>query len=767
MSRPGENSAATADPTRSWKIAGAVALGVIVISIPLYVLLEANRRDTSSLHQVADAEFVGREQCTDCHETAYQGWLGSDHDNAMARASEESVLGDFDDAEFEQHGVTSRFFRRDGRYFVFTEGPGGEMGEFEIQYTFGVEPLQQYLVPFSGGRLQALSIAWDTQRQRWFSLYPDQRIAPDDWLHWTRNAQNWNGMCAECHSTHLQKNYDSDSKAFHTTWSEVDVSCEACHGPGSLHVAWAETEPMGRPEVENYALVVRSSGIDNRQQVDLCAPCHSRRGELGDYDHRQAELMEDLQPSLLQEGLYHADGQIQDEVYVWGSFVQSKMYRNGVRCSDCHDVHSLKLHAEGNDLCLQCHRADTYDAHEHHFHKKFHEGKPSDGALCVKCHMPEQPYMVVDYRADHSLRVPRPDLTLEIGVPNACSQSGCHDDKDVQWSVDAYTEWYGKARKPHYGTILAAARAGDPEALDGLMTLIESPLYPAIVRATAVQLLPGFPGEQTSRLVQRALGDEDALMRHTAAVAFTPDSRDELVDWLAPLLFDPVRVVRMQAASRLAGVERRRFKPYQLEAFDQALAEYIASTRANLDFAASGMNLGNLYAALGDAANAEKYYRTALEVDDLFYPAKMNLSVLLSQRGEHAGAERLLRQVLDAYPGQHEAAYSLALLLVGLDRADEGLPYLARAAEGLPDRPRVHYNHGLLLAQMGRDEEAEEALRKALALEPESLDFLYALFDFCYKRGRTDEALGLAERMIAAHPENRTGYELKAAVEGR
>ncbi|NIP19342.1 MAG: tetratricopeptide repeat protein [Gemmatimonadetes bacterium] len=752
----------------AWKIAGVIALAVIVLSIPYYVVREMNREASMPAHRVADAEFVGRDQCTDCHEAAYEAWLDSDHDKAMAHADEESVLGDFNDAEFEQHGITSRFYGRDGKYFVHTEGPGGEMGDFEIAYTFGVEPLQQYLVPFPGGRLQSLTIAWDTELGEWFALYPE-RIEPDDWLHWTRNAQNWNGMCAECHSTNLRKNYDADSKTFDTTWSEVDVSCEACHGPGSRHVEWAEIEPMGRPETENYGLVVQSSGIDNRQQVEMCAPCHSRRGETGDYDHRQTDLLEQLQPSLLQEGLYHADGQILDEVYVWGSFVQSKMYANGVRCSDCHDVHSLKLHKEGNELCLQCHRADTYDAYEHHFHQKVHEGEPSDGALCVKCHMPEQTYMVVDERADHSLRVPRPDLTLELGVPNACSQSGCHDseEEDVQWAADAYTEWYGKARKPHYGTIVAAAWAGDPEALEGLVTLIESPLYPAIVRATALNLLQGYPGTEATRLIRRALEDEEALMRHTAVSSFTPESPEELLELLAPLLFDPVRVVRMQAASRLAGIERNRFKPYQLEAFDEALEEYIASSRANLDFAASGMNLGNLYAALGNAESAETYYRAALEVDDLFYPAKMNLAVLLSQRGENVETERLLREVLSAYPDQHEAAYSLALLLVGLNRADEALDWLGRAANGLPGRSRVHYNHGLLLAQTGDDAAAEAALEQALDLEPENIDYMYALVDFFYRRGRLIEAMALVERMIRTHPENRLGYDLKQAIGGQ
>jgi len=752
---------------RGWGMAGLAALGVIVLSIPLYVVVEMQRDAADIPAAASDAGFVGREQCIDCHSEAYEQWLGSDHDNAMDIANEQTVLGDFNDVEFEHDEVTSRFYKKGDDYFVYTEGPGGEMTEFEVRYTFGVEPLQQYLVPFPGGRLQALPFAWDVENQRWFDLYPDTDIAADDWLHWTRNGQNWNGMCAECHSTNLRKNYDPESKTFNTTWSEVDVSCEACHGPASYHVAWAKIDPMGRPDVENSGLVVDTSVMDNRQQVEMCAPCHSRRSEVGDYDHNQVDLLENLVPSLLREDIYHVDGQILEEDYVWGSFVQSKMYQNGVRCSDCHDVHSLALHKEGNELCLQCHRADTYDAYEHHFHQKVYAGQPSDGALCVKCHMPEQPFMVIDYRADHSLRVPRPDLSLEIGVPNACSQSGCHDDQTVEWSVDAYTQWYGIARKPHFGAVLAAARAGVSGAQDGLISLVESPLYPAIVRATALNVLQAYPDARTTRVMQRALGDDEALVRHTAVEGIAAETPEALVELLAPLLFDSVRAVRLKTAARLGDVGREYFKAYQREALDKELAEYIEAMRASLDFAATGMNLGNLYVSQGNAETAERYYRTALEIDDLFFPAKMNLAVLLSQQGKNDEAEHLLSEVLEAYPEQYDAAYSLALLLIGLNRVDEGLRYLARAAEGMPQRSRVQYNYGLLLAQLSRDDEAEVALRNAMDLEPQSFDYLYALIDFHYKRGQFDAALVLADKMIRAHPQQRFGYDIKAAIEGR
>ncbi|MDH3549319.1 MAG: tetratricopeptide repeat protein [Gammaproteobacteria bacterium] len=753
------------DGMRSWRRAAVVALGVIVVSVPLYVARESQRDVADSPAAETVAGFVGREKCVDCHEGAYELWVGSDHDNAMDIANEQTVLGNFNDAELEHDGITSRFYRKDDGYFVFTEGTGGEMAEFEVLYTFGIEPLQQYLVSFPGGRLQALSVAWDTEENRWFDLYPKSTFSPDDWLHWTRNGQNWNGMCAECHSTNLKKNYDAATSSFDTTWSEIDVSCEACHGPASLHLAWAEVDPAARPEIKDYGLVVNTGGLDSRQQVDLCAPCHSRRSEFGDYDHTQTHFLDAHLPSLLAEGTYHVDGQILEEDYVWGSFVQSKMYQSGVWCSDCHDAHSLALHKEGNDLCLQCHQAATYDAYEHHFHQKTVEGQPSDGALCVKCHMPEQPFMVIDDRADHSIRVPRPDLTRQLGVPNACGQSGCHDDQTVDWSVDAFTQWYGTARRPHFGTVLAAARSGDPDAVGGLILLAEDPLYPAIVRATALHALQAFPGPQAFGVVQRALADDEPLLRVTAVEVVAADGPEQMVELLAPLLFDPVRVVRLRTAARLNAVGREYFTHDQRQTLTKELDDFIDTMKASLDFAASGLTLGNLYEEQRDATQAERFYRTALEVDDLFFPAKVNLAILLSQQGRISESEQLLREVLEAYPDQYDSSYSLALLLVGEGRSDEALPYLARAAGGLPQRARVHYNYGLLLAQLDNPQEAESALITARDLEPQNIDYLFALVDFYFKRGQLDAALEHAQRIISAHPQNRLGYELKASIE--
>jgi predicted CXXCH cytochrome family protein len=747
------------DDLARWRAAALVAAALVVASCPLHLVRESLRPSAPPPLAQAEASFVGREACARCHQKEAKAWTGSHHDRAMTQASQATVRGDFSGVVFEGDGMKARFFRDGAKFLVETDGPDGKPTVFEVAYTFGWEPLQQYLIRFPGGRMQAFSVAWDVPGQRWFFLYPGKRIPPTDWLHWTRNAQNWNGMCAECHSTNLKKGFDPKTGTYQTTWSEVDVSCEACHGPGSRHVAWAEVPPMGRARLDNAGLVMRTSGITNRELVELCAPCHSRRTELGDYDHRRSELLDNHLPTLLAEGTYHPDGQILDEDFEYGSFVQSKMFRMGVRCTDCHDPHTMKLRKEGNGVCLQCHSAAAYDDARHHFHKREWQGKPSDGALCVSCHMPKSPFMVVHLRADHSIRVPRPDLTQQLGVPNACSR--CHQDKPSSWVSAAYDRWYGTARKPQYGTVIAAGRKADPAAKADLLRLAADALSPTLVRATALSLLGRYQGADVTAAFRRALLDEEPLIRRTAVAEAPIADQAERVARLAPLLGDPFRAVRLEAASQLAGTPPALLKPYQQEALATAIADYVKAMEYTLDFSYAGHNLGLLYERMNEPAKAEESYRRAIAVDDLWAPPKVNLALLLARQGNNQEAEKLLREVLATNPDEAQVAYSLGLLLAETGRMEEAATLLARAAAEMPSYARAAYNAGLALSRVGRHPEAERMLRQAVALEPANYDLLFALGDFLLRQGRLGEVGKIAERMAALDPSRPEAAQLR------
>lgn len=756
----------TEQSRRRWELVGLAATLVIVLAFPAYLVKQQHWPAAGKgAQQFASAGFVGRESCRPCHKVQCDAFDGSHHDLAMDCATDETVLADFNDTEFTKGGTTSRFYRRDGRFYVETTGPDGQPGEFEVTHTFGAYPLQQYLVPFPGGRLQCLTIAWDSKEGKWFHLYPDVDHQPGDWLHWTNGGMNWNLMCSECHSTNLKKGFDPETNSYNTTWSEIDVSCEACHGPGSLHLRWAELPAMARPPSENYELVVDTSSIGPKAHVELCAPCHSRRAYLDDHLHGRESLLDSMIPQLLSEGMYYPDGQILEEVYVYGSFTQSKMYASGVRCGDCHDVHSLKLHKEGNGVCLQCHRAEVYDTKDHHFHKKIHEGKESEGALCARCHMPGRIYMGNDYRPDHSLRVPRPDLSIALGTPNACNQVSCHTDKDAQWSEGYMTQWYGTSRKPHYGTVFAAGRERCPEAEAGLIRLLGDALSPVMVRATAASLLGSYYSGASGQALEQALDDEEALIRHAAVTALERQGLQRNVRRISPLLYDPVRAVRMEAARSLAGIPLDQLQPPSIvPVFESALEEYREAGAYSADFPEGQYNLANLYNNLGRLEDAERHFRNAIRIDRTFYPAQVNLALLLNRQGKNDEAAALLRQALVTEPDSPLVQYNLGLLLAEMEQYPEAARRLERAAEGMPGHTRVLYNLGLVEQRLGRPERAAAALDRVLQLEPRNGEYLYTAAWLASLRQDHDAAEAYARRMTA-QPETRVqGEQLLAAI---
>lgn len=681
--------------------------------------------------------FVGGAVCSGCHADQAKLWQGSHHDLAMQIANERTILGNFDNAEFSKDGVTSRFFRRDGRFWVQTDGPDGKLTDFEVKYTFGISPLQQYLLNLPGGRLQALSIAWDTRPaeqggQRWFHLYPHEKIDHNDELHWTKPSQNWNYMCAECHSTNLQKNYDQSTHSYQTSWSEINVSCEACHGPGSQHVHWAQQPNPDKPD-SNKGLTFKLDekqniqwGIDSvsgqlkrsqprntGKEIETCGQCHSRRGQLFDNQHQGKPLMDSHLPGLLRETLYHADGQIDGEVYEYGSFLQSKMHQAGVTCSDCHEPHSLKLRAEGNGVCLQCHDAEKYNTEKHHFHPS--AGK---GNHCVDCHMPTKNYMVVHSRHDHSFRVPRPDLSTTLGTANACN--GCHTDKSSQWATEQLTHWYGHQPQGYqqYAEALHAARTGSAEADTKLVTLIRDTDQPAIARATAAAELRRRLNTETVPALSLALNDSNPLVRAGALEALDPLTLEQRWQASHQLLHDPSRVVRALTAEALAGIPVNQLPAAEKAAFQKAGEDYLAAQKLNADQPGSLVNLGNFYAANGNPAAAEKTFHEALALNPGWVPAYVNLSDFYRQSGRDQEGETVLLNGLARQPNAAALHHSLGLLRIRQKNLPAALTALQQATELAPDDSHFRYVYALALQSAGRTKEAQSVVDTGLKRTP-------------------------------------------------
>jgi predicted CXXCH cytochrome family protein len=725
--------------------------------------------------------FVGSTACADCHRAQTEAWKASQHAHAMQHANDKTVLGDFDDASFTYNGITSKFFKRDGKYFVRTDGADGKLADFDIRYTFGVTPLQQYLIEFPDGRIQALSIAWDSRPkaqggQRWFHLYPDEKVDFRDELHWTGRQQNWNFMCADCHSINVRKNYDASSNSFRTTWSEITVGCEACHGPGSAHLDWAKTKPadpsMGLtvrlderhgvtwtvdPATGNAA---RSRPNDAHTEVEVCAQCHARRAQIAEGYHAGDRFLDHYRPSLLTPGLYFPDGQQRDEVYNWGSFLQSKMHRAGVTCSDCHEPHSAKLRAEGNAVCAQCHLPARYDSPQHHFHKA--GGK---GSACVDCHMPPRTYMVVDPRRDHSLRVPRPDQSVALGVPNACT--GCHSDKDASWAATVLEARLG--HKPqgfqHFAGALAAAERSDAGAGAMLAALVGDPSQPMIARASAAQALGAALSPQTLEALRAPLAAADPVLRLAALSALEALPEDPRLELAAPLLEDPVRAVRVEAAWILSSIPDASFSTSQKAAFARAAAEYEAVQHYNFDRPEARTSLGTFYARRGRVADAEQALRSAIALEPRQVPAYVNLADLYRGHGRDADGEAVLREGLAVLPDNATLHHVLGLTLVRLQRPDDALAELARAAALAPDDARFAYVYAVGLFSNKKTAQALAEIDRALAKHPANRELLLAGATFSRDNNQRERALGYAQRLAKAAPGDRQAQQLLQALQ--
>ena len=726
-------------------------------------------------YSAAGQAFTGSDTCKNCHASEYALWQGSHHDLAMQLPTPDTVLGDFNDASFTYNNITTRFFRDGDRFMVRTDGEDGALTDFLVSYVFGVYPLQQVLLPLSRGRLQALSIAWDSRPeaeggQRWYHLYPEEVIDHKDPLHWTGPYQNWNTRCAECHSTDVRKNYDAASRSFTTTFEEVDVSCEACHGPGEKHLELAQKEKLetavngGFPTAlaqrgewafpAGKTIAQRSSALQSRAQIDNCGRCHARRGTLGDY-HYGADLLDTHRLSLPQSPLYYHDGQIQDEVYVYGSFVQSKMHQAGVVCSNCHEPHSLALRAPGNGVCAQCHQPQQYDTDRHH-----HHGAGSAGSQCAECHMPETTYMGVDPRRDHSMRIPRPDLSVVMGTPNACNQ--CHVDRDAPWALDALRDWGVQFRDTgsHPARAFYRFDQGDSRALPTLVQLANDSSVAPIWRATAMELLGEVGGRDALQSVTTLLYDDDPLLRVSTVRSLQFLPLHQRLQLLQPLFDDDITSVRMEVAMSLAGVPLDQVTPQQAKQLRALFSEYLRIQREHADMPGVQLQLGVFYVTRGDLPAAEAAYREALYLNPQLLPAYLNLADLLRAQSREDEARQLLLQALAIVPNNGATLHSLGLLETRTGNSAKALEYLKQAAAMETMGTRHRFIYAIALHDLGQPRKAIVQLHALLRSVPRNQEVLTALANYNAELGQRDKALVYVRTLLEIAPQNQVYQQL-------
>ncbi|MEY8099434.1 multiheme c-type cytochrome [Falsihalocynthiibacter sp. S25ZX9] len=628
-----------------------------------------------SIHAQTIPEFVGTQTCATCHESAAEEWEGSHHALAWTEPNAQTILGDFSDVTFTHQGVATRFYRNDDIYMIDTEGPDGKMTTYPVTGVVGITPLQQYLIETKPGTLQSFDIAWDVVGQTWFHLYPTQDLPAGDGYHWSGPYKNWNARCAECHATGFEKNYSAETKTYASTQAEIGVGCESCHGPGEAHVKWAEPDSdfdmadWNKIDATGFTIDLSEGG---EIEVQQCATCHSRREPFGDGNPLPGTGFHDAyRLSPLRETLYHADGQILDEVYVYGSFLQSKMNAKGVTCTNCHNPHTAELKAEGNAVCTQCHSEagnpdfvslplKTYDDPSHTFHP---DG--SDGAQCKNCHMIERTYMGVDGRRDHSFRIPRPDLTYGIETPNACND--CHDDKSAKWAAETLEAWFPDSthRTRHYGQTFASARLNPTGNVLNLIEIAEYQSLPAIVRASALEILASISDPEIASRLEPLLEDSDPLVREGAISVQRGAPETERSVRLVGMLADPVKSVRIAAARNFLGMRIARMPDRMTDDLNNAMGEWEDSLAVKSDFPEAQLVLGGIGLTTRNMDAALAAFEEAVVLDP--------------QQTQAWGMVIRIHAALEDYPAALEAA----------NRAVENVPndtFLRQLQSDLSDR---------------------------------------------------------------------------------
>ncbi|WP_458725346.1 tetratricopeptide repeat protein [Pseudomonas mandelii] len=702
---------------------------------------------------VTPAKMVDEQQCQGCHSEQMKDWQGSHHQLAMQEANAETMLGDFNNVTFKAQNETTRFSRKDDGFWVNTPGIDGKNADFKVAYTFGIAPLQQYLIEVGEGRLQALGVAWDTERNRWFHLYPGQGVNFKNPLHWSKPSQNANFMCVECHTTGYKRNFDAAKNTFDSQWNSLGVGCQACHGPASNHLEW--TAKKGDLIHAGFAVDLKDK--DATVEIETCARCHSRRAPLGDGYTVGKRLMGDYLPSPLTRELYALDGKIKDEVFEHGSFAQSKMLDKGVRCSNCHNPHSTELKAPGNGVCLQCHntagktsvtgvdgkglQAKNYDSIEHTRHTP---GQP--GSQCVDCHMPGKFYMGNDFRHDHSFSIPNPERAKKLGTPDACLT--CHQGKAGDKVTEQFKLWNTAttAQAPRYDESLWLIRNGQPGAAQALYEQLQRSNLPAIQRATLLAELPLYPSEQALKLATKDLSNPAPQVRESAVRAISaflpPPERAPL---LTPLLGDPVKAVRIVAARDLLSVARNGLGSAQAN-WNAAIAEYEAVQKSLAERAESNLNLAMLYQASGRNDEVESLLRTALKRDPDFYPALVTLVQWLEANGRGQEAQTLLEQSLKEHPDTALLQHTQGLALVRAGQSAQAMPALRKAAQLEPQNAQYGYVLAVALHDSGKVDEACEELERLLNVQPANRNARLSLIQYYLDNGQEPKAQGLLQR---------------------
>ena len=681
--------------------------------------------------------------CLDCHQDQVAAWSDSDHAWAMRTPLAAFVKAPFQGEAIAFDGLEGVFERRDRvnpeaslvspPVLGSPDGVGPteflirlrdrkagalDFESFTVRYTFGHEPLQQYLIALAQDRLQVAPFAYDTRPasvggQRWIHLESfagPHRVPRFDWQ---QPLQNWNGMCADCHSRGFERDYDPETHRFNSSFGAINVDCLACHNPSDRHgenSAPSKAKAGGWVRAANERIAHWQGAARDPATLDTCFACHSLRAPLTDGFHPDTPFLDQFRPEPVLPPFYQADGQIEEEVYVYGSFLQSKMYQAGVQCQDCHDPHTAEVKVKGNGLCLTCHQATAFATPQHHGHAL--GGK---AAQCVTCHMPGKTYMGIDFRRDHRFGVPNTPMSQALNTRDVCQS--CHEDRwaafldGPQFKRGPATGAQAMAEQsPNTGGVVLAANA-DASAL--VLAMLSDASTPAINKAAQLKTLPEPALRSAAQWLNAALRHPEPLVRLSAVEVASALNAPVDSGVTQGLLNDPVRAVRLAALPLWRGADPMASEGTQID-LAALKAMQAAADLALRQIAWRGE--GRLQAAdhlmmTDDWPGAVAELQAAIAQDPYFLGGYLNLADVRRQQGRDPEALAVLGLGLDRLPTSAMLYYSAGLTHIRLKDYQAAQPFLEKASEIAPARVDFFYTYLALLDALGKRSEALDRIK--------------------------------------------------------
>jgi predicted CXXCH cytochrome family protein len=620
--------------------------------------------------------YVGSQACQRCHDGEYDSWRKTLHVQMTKPIGEARVEGDFrPHTHVEQNGRAYTMESKDGRYYVSIAHDGRPAEKFQVDYTLGANRFQGYLSKLPDGRIYVLPIFWHNESKRWLD-WKEIAPVPD---HPTEDLrQIWNITCVNCHATNLARNYNPKTRTYATTWTEMGVGCEACHGPGAEHVvigdAW-DKDPVHAPAKPTMAQlrIFSPAKATPRQTFDACGYCHGNKNNTffgftpGDRyeDYALPFLISQPNPPNDPQGEFWPDGRPSRFNRPQALTLSGCFQRGQATCTSCHrmhgpeNAHMLKVAVETPDgrrtgesdgLCTQCHKTvnsqqSTVDSRSH-----THHAPDSPGSRCIECHMSDVNWRLITRRRDHTFQAPVPELTSRYGVPNACTT--CHEDKSPEWAASTMDRWYGNKER-RLATLamsdaIYTAAAGDASALSDIARLASDRSHGMLIRASAAEFAgqlivkAGAAGEagrpRDAAVINALIGaanDPEPTVRAAAITSLGSVVDDRTTAVIAAHLTDAARLVRVRAAEALMDRGLVRLDGAVGAALDRAQSEWTDSLRTFNDSARDQATLGWLEASRGRTPEATDALTNAIALDPAAARPHVFLGVVAARAGRY------------------------------------------------------------------------------------------------------------------------------------